>query len=198
MKKHNQGFTLIETLIAIFLLTLTIGGLLTLAADGYFSVRYAKNQIIADNLLQEGLEYVRNDRDSSVQQGVTWQDWTAKYAVCMTGNNNGYGCMVDPYTTTADRHVVACDATCDPFIFYPSTGFYGYGSPSGYPAMFTQSGGATNAAPYATIYTRTMSMSATSEPNQVILKATVSWYNGRANQTESQSVLLTNWHVTTS
>lgn len=61
--KKQQGFTLIETLIAVFILTLTIGGLLTLAANGYFSVRYARNQIVANNLLQESLEYIRNSRD---------------------------------------------------------------------------------------------------------------------------------------
>jgi len=191
MKKFSSqaGFTLIETLIAIFLLMLTVGGLLTLAADGYFQVRYAKNQIIANSLLQESLEYIRNDRDTSFQQGVTWSDWVAKYSGdhgCFDAN----GCTVDPYTTIATDHVIACASdSCPAFTFYPTFGFYGYANTT-YPSLYNQSAGS----PYLTTYVRTITMQQASDPNQLTVTATMKWLNGNTSTSSSQSILLTNWH----
>ncbi len=190
--KQQGGFTLIETMIAVFILTLTVGGLLTIAANGYFSVRYSRNQIVANNLIQESLEYVRNNRDSAFQQGISWQTWTAVFA------NNGFtthGCIIDPYTTSAPIRACAAKA-CEAITFYPSTGLYGYQS-SSYPTV-AQSG----AAPYLTTYVRTISMeqgspnnSINKDPNQLVVTVTISWYNGNTQKTVTQSILLTNWSI---
>lgn len=177
------GFTLIETLVAIFLLTLTIGGLLTLAANGYFSVRYARNQIVANNLLQESLEYIRNDRDTTAQQNEPWALWIAGFN--SQGCFSSSGCIVDPNST--NTHIRACSNGCEAIVFYPGYGFYGYQS-SAYPLVVT------TAAPSATTYVRTITMQQMSDPNQLIITSTVSWMNGLAHRVTTQSILITNWH----
>jgi prepilin-type N-terminal cleavage/methylation domain-containing protein len=183
---RQKGFTLIETLIAIFLLTLTVGGLLELAAGGYYSVRYARNQLVADTMLQESLEYMHNSRDTNLQQGGTWQAWTQGFTAC----NSSTGCIVDPYTT--GPKVTACrDLTstgeCPAISFYPNAGFYGYVG-ANYPAMNGQSFDT----PTATSYVRTITMQPYGA-DQLQVTSTVQWMNGSVRKSASQSILLTNW-----
>ncbi|HTH93308.1 MAG TPA: hypothetical protein VL576_02410 [Candidatus Paceibacterota bacterium] len=182
----SGGFTLIETLIAIFILTLTVGGLLTLAAGGYFSVRYARNQIVADNLIQESLEYIRNTRDGAAQAGSGfWQTWQNQYTSCQTSS----GCIIDPYTTTANAHVQACPSSgCPAITFWPSVGFYGYKTHSY--ANIGQGG----SSPYDTSYIRTVTMKAGSNPDEVVVTASMTWFNGSSQKSASQSILLANWN----
>ncbi|OGC82753.1 MAG: hypothetical protein A2788_02530 [Candidatus Abawacabacteria bacterium RIFCSPHIGHO2_01_FULL_46_8] len=62
---HQRGVSLIETLVALFILALGITAALSLL--GYVSGITAgtKNRIIATNLAREGIEAVRNIRDSN-------------------------------------------------------------------------------------------------------------------------------------
>jgi Tfp pilus assembly protein PilV len=181
MKKN--GFTLIETLVAIFLLTLTIGGLLTLAANGYFSVRYARNQIVANNLLQESLEYIRNDRDTAAQRNESWALWMMGFS--NQGCSSSSGCIVDP--NSSNTHIRPCNNSCEAVVFYPGYGFYGYQS-SSY-SLVVASG-----APSATTYVRTVTVQESNDPNQLIVTSTVNWMNGMTKKTTTQSILITNWH----
>lgn len=66
MRHHTKqrGFTLLETLIAISVLITAIIGPMTIAARGLQSAYFAKEQLIAINLAQEGLEVVRKERDN--------------------------------------------------------------------------------------------------------------------------------------
>jgi prepilin-type N-terminal cleavage/methylation domain-containing protein len=82
---HNQkGFTLVETLVAIFILLLTITTMISLSAGSFLNVRYAKNQITANMLAQEMVEYVRYTRDSAVQKNAEggFDTWMASIAPC--------------------------------------------------------------------------------------------------------------------
>jgi prepilin-type N-terminal cleavage/methylation domain-containing protein len=190
----QRGFTLIETLIAIFLLTLTVGALLQLAAGGFYSVRYSRNQLVATALLQESLEYMHNSRDDANQAGVDWQSWLSSFSVNENGTPLGgttqgcfgsNGCTVDPYAVAA--RVRACTGICPSVTFFTSPGLYGY-STSTYPPFNGQtvSGGT------ATSYVRTISMRLDS-PDQVTVTATITWLNGSATKTASQSILLARW-----
>lgn len=58
------GFTLIETLVAITILLIALAGPLTIAAKGLSTAYYARDQITAFYLAQEGIEYLRNIRDA--------------------------------------------------------------------------------------------------------------------------------------
>lgn len=65
-QQKNKAFTLIETLVAISIFTMSILGLMSVLSSGIASTNYAKQKIIASYLAQEGIEYVRNMRDNLV------------------------------------------------------------------------------------------------------------------------------------
>ena len=64
-QQKNKAFTLIETLVAISIFTMSILGLLSVLASGISNTNYAKQKVAATYLAQEGIEYVRNLRDSA-------------------------------------------------------------------------------------------------------------------------------------
>lgn len=180
----QKGFTLIETLVAIFILTMTIGALLTLTTGGFYSVRYARNQIVANSLMQESLEYIRNDRDSAMLAGTTWDTWR--------GNMNSAGCFsntcyVDPYTTGVNIQSCSSVDHCPSVTYYSDRYFYGYDGNS-YPFAIGQK--------YTTSFVRSVAMSyanSGADQNQVVVTVKVKWLNGTNPKEVSQSTLLTNW-----
>lgn len=66
LKKISGGFTLVETLVAISIFTMSILGLLIVLTNGISDTGYAKKKLAASYLAQEGIEYVRNQRDNAV------------------------------------------------------------------------------------------------------------------------------------
>lgn len=65
------GFTLVETLIALLIFTLSILSLMSVLGSGLSNTGYAKQKIAAGYLAQEGIECVRNMRDNSVLYNVS-------------------------------------------------------------------------------------------------------------------------------
>jgi len=96
-KKHrnlNGGFTLVEALFAIFILTFVIVQLMTVVSSSLYSARYAKQEIIMNFLIQEALDGIRNDRDNRVflNEGYPWESFVNEY------NNkcsDGKGCQIE-------------------------------------------------------------------------------------------------------
>lgn len=68
----STGFTLIETLIAISLLMIAIVAPMSLAEQSLMSAYYARDQITASYLAQEGIEAVRAVRDGNILQEALW------------------------------------------------------------------------------------------------------------------------------
>jgi prepilin-type N-terminal cleavage/methylation domain-containing protein len=189
--RPQSGFTLIETLIAILILSLTIGALLTLTAGGFFSIRYAKNDIVASNLLQESLEYIRNTRDTAAQQGSTWDDWYATYQ--SGGCTNNDGCIVNPYAVSDTERVTPCSNDCPSITYFPVSGFYGYEASGG--NHFDPFN--VDAQPYDTSFVRTITFretTDTSEP-QLIITARMEWLNGTNTKSATQSIILSKWNI---
>lgn len=63
---NKKGFTLIEALVAIFILSVSITSLLTVVTQSVFNSIYIKNKAVAISLAQEGVELVRNIQDSAL------------------------------------------------------------------------------------------------------------------------------------
>lgn len=65
MRKFCRGFTLVETLVAIFILSMSITSAMTVASSGLRATFYAKDRIAAYFLAQEAIEIVKNKRDEN-------------------------------------------------------------------------------------------------------------------------------------
>ncbi|MDB5187703.1 MAG: hypothetical protein JWO50_223 [Candidatus Kaiserbacteria bacterium] len=62
----SSAFTLIETLVAVSILTISIVAPMVLASQSLQSAYYARDQVVAENLAQEAIEAVRSVRDGQV------------------------------------------------------------------------------------------------------------------------------------
>ena len=70
--EFGGGFTLIETIIALAVITSAVVGPFGLATRGILNSSFAKNKIIAANLSQEGIELVRKIRENNILAGRAW------------------------------------------------------------------------------------------------------------------------------
>lgn len=71
-KKNLGGFTLVETMIAIAILLIAVVTPISLIGNALHNLYYARDQVVAVNLAQEGIEGVRQKRDSNLLAGVAW------------------------------------------------------------------------------------------------------------------------------
>src|SRR3989344_2873446 len=90
----NNGFTIVESLVALAALELAVTGAASAIQIGISSYIFSKDQIIAFYLAQEGFEQVRNIRD---ENGLKSQNWLTGISAnssdpCYFGN----ACIVDP------------------------------------------------------------------------------------------------------
>jgi prepilin-type N-terminal cleavage/methylation domain-containing protein len=72
----NRGFTLIEMMIAIFVMVVGMMGVLSLLQRVIFSGSLSSSRLVAAYLAQEGLEIVRNVRDTNwLEARSAANDW---------------------------------------------------------------------------------------------------------------------------
>ncbi len=88
MTNQHQGFTLVETLVAITILLIGVLGPLNIAARGIADGLYARNQISANYLAQEAIELIINKRNANISgdnlgwlDGITSAPYIGDYAV---------------------------------------------------------------------------------------------------------------------
>lgn len=138
----SRGFTLVESLIAISIFTTTVLGLLGLIAQGVSDSNQAKKQVAASYLAQEGIEYMRNMRDTyvvydSISSQHGWDAYNTKvagglYPAGTTACGSSNGCYFDRTQPMNGSNIVSCNSTsCPELLFDSSTGKYGYASGTG-------------------------------------------------------------------
>jgi prepilin-type N-terminal cleavage/methylation domain-containing protein len=131
----QQGFSLIETLIAVSVLMMAIAGPLSIASRGLASARFARDQIIAFHLAREATELIRNKRDENVFSGDDWLDGmtSSPDPNCLAPN----ACTVDP---TSGQFATCPYGICDPLSVDTINGVYDYDSGSNWEeSSFTRS-----------------------------------------------------------
>lgn len=69
---HNNGYLLIEVMVAISLLTIGLFGIMSLSSNAIGLNRIVSDQFIANYLAMEGIEVVKNIIDSDAINGKTW------------------------------------------------------------------------------------------------------------------------------
>ena len=165
VRSTSAGFTLIETLVAITILTLAVVGPLFAAHRAVIAAQISRSQLVASYLAQEGVEYVRSMRDSiylAASPGadastVAWTTFlTSNNPLSVTqcrasqGNPNVW-CAFDP---TLSSGLQPCSGgSCTP-LYLSSSGVYVQSS-TGAPTPYTRSiqvldipGTADGASPY--------------------------------------------------
>lgn len=94
----KQGFTLIETMIAITVMLVAVVAPMSLAQDGITAARLAQDQIVAFYLAQEGVEVVRNMRDyNKLNPAIAPNQLDGVMADCIVDPLNPVelGCYID-------------------------------------------------------------------------------------------------------
>ena len=100
-----------EAIVAIFVITAGIVGVLALVTQTISSATFSKDKLTAAYLAQEGIEIVRNIRDTNWLQGLSW--------------NNGLGVSV----YEADYKASSLSFfSGNPLNLETLTGYYGYGA----------------------------------------------------------------------
>ena len=149
----QQGFSLVETLVAITVLLVAIVGPMTIAARGLQSAFYAREQVIAFSLAQEGLELIRALRDENALGGRAWH---SGFSVC----DNPHGCGLDARGSSARN----CQSRSNCALNYDA------GALSGARGFYTYAAGD------ATPFTRVIRVGRNGDEAEVIVE--VSWQSG--------------------
>ncbi len=124
MKSFNaRGFTLIESLVAITILVIGVLGPLTIAVRGISDGLYARNNLVAAFLAQEGVEVIRNLRDTALIAALAQGLGEADVFAGMTGNF-GIDASVPALTSGCPGSVTARNVSPCVLGFSPGAGRY--------------------------------------------------------------------------
>ena len=169
----NNGFTIVESLVAIAVLVLAVTGAASAIQIGISSYIFSKDQIIAFYLAQEGFEQVRNIRD---ENGLKSQNWLTGISAnssdpCYFGN----ACIVDPVNSNIPTRCSAGPGNCPVLRQDASTGFFGY-EPSW----------------SATIFRREIVLTEINA-DEISILVTVDWSKGIVNRQFRAKESLLNW-----
>lgn len=181
MKKlsHKKGFTLVETLVAVTIFTVSLTALVAVTSRGVFDTNFSKNKITASYLAQEGIELVRNVRDSrSIQEQTFLQ--------VIDGLCSGSDCQIeieplDPYNgiyACGDAGEIDPDSGCSFLLYDTDSGFYTY----------TVSPGVETS-----LFSRRISIEPVAEGLGMIVRSQVFWRQGESLRDAVYTEVLYDW-----
>ena len=110
IKKQNKGFTLIETLVAVMIFTSSVLALIAILSTSLSTIVHTKQKLVGTYLAQEGIEYIRNMRDSYViyeKDDTGWASFKDKISLCITPNYCGIDNLEPP---RKEKFTFACDS----------------------------------------------------------------------------------------
>ena len=162
----KKGFTLIETMVAITILITAVVGPMQIASKALFSSFYARDQITAYYLAQEGIEYVRHVRDSYYLTSTVPSDWPStannNFSDCISDQITSFGCRVDVYNQQIKKYTSLSDISSNPLNYNTVSGMYSYQSTSNdKPSKYTR--------------VLTISPNPSTNPDSLLVTSTISW-----------------------
>lgn len=135
MISNMRGFTLVETLVAVLLLSIAIAGPLTIASKGLTATLVAKDQFTGFFLAQDAVEYVRFLRDSaclaaaSGPSGCPSNVWLSGLGACVSTDGSAK-CYFDSLGSQPDVPT-ACSGTCPTLRYDPTNRYFNYNAAVG-------------------------------------------------------------------
>lgn len=180
--KKNAGFTLVETLVAISIFSVSLLGLMSILATSISNTSEVKEKNIATYLAQEGIEYMRNMRDTYMlyDAGGAATGWTN-----FNNKLTGAFCTISGCYFSADAFsgpmnnlpMSSCaSGSCPQMKYDASTGKYGYTYSTSSP------------------FTRKITVTLMGSPTyEVKVFSTVFWTQGSGTYNMTLSENLFNW-----
>lgn len=179
VNKLNKGFTLVETLVALSIFSMSVIAMMSILGSGISDTGYAKKKIIASYLAQEGIEYIRNMRDNyvlySTVSGLDWNNFKSELVSCNEDVNEGDN---KECGFTTNSPIVISKCTADPSIckIYLNNGNYN-----------------TNSNGEDTGFTRKIWMDVIEADKELKISSSVTWTQGSGKQSITFSENLFNW-----
>ena len=102
-KLKTKGFTILEVILAIFILTVAVFASFSLIQQTVVGVSLNQSKLIAYYLAQEGVENIRNIRDTNRLQGENWDkdiDSELKVVTFLDGTQSNF-----------EREIIVTDET---------------------------------------------------------------------------------------
>src|SRR3989344_2300086 len=150
----TAGFTLIETMVAVTILTVAVVAPMSLTMRSLSSAYYARDQIAAFHLAQAAIEAVRSVRDGNILRNALGNPIDLLNGISSV---NG-----DPFTIdTRDNSMMLFSGVCPPLKTDGS--LYGYGAGSGWAT---------------TRFTRSVRAQFVTGVDEVRVSVTISWRSG--------------------
>jgi type II secretory pathway pseudopilin PulG len=177
VNKINKAFTLVETLVAVSIFSISLLGLMSILASSISNTTYAKEKNTANYLAQEGIEYLRNMRDTYVLYNpVSAQNGWDSFRTGMTPCGNGVGTECGFNVNILPHSVFYCSGDGIQCKLYVNNGNYNDSSLSGIYSGFTRK-----------VWISTISL------NEVRIFSKVEWKQGSGTYSTTFSEDLFNW-----
>jgi type II secretory pathway pseudopilin PulG len=144
--KYNIGMTLVETLVAISIFTIALVGMLNITGGTISDTNYAKDKIVANYLASEGIEYIRNLRDTyNLYEANGWDGFLNHLKTCKVENKTG--CYLNPVSIDFNNQTQPMKAllvnecpsgNCPNLLFDPELSIYKYNYATGNTTSFNR------------------------------------------------------------
>jgi type II secretory pathway pseudopilin PulG len=122
----KKGFTIVEALVAIFILVISVTALMGVVSQSIFTSGYIKNKAVAISLAQEGIELVRNIQDSIL---LSSDYGNSPFQVVLGDINGLYPCIFLEGVCTIDAvslEIDSCPNGVCPPLRVSDTGYFNY------------------------------------------------------------------------
>lgn len=178
-EKINRGFSLVEAIVAIAIMSLAIVAPITAAQRSLVSARYSRDEMTAYFLAEEALDYIHYIRDTNAvpDSNGKFSDWLSGLGNCDATKDATQSCGIDP-TAGGGNNIIKCQPSdkCD-LRFNSGTGIYGYQNSS-----------------VQTAFNRSVQILPASNSNERKVTATVKWKNAYSlSKTVVLTDYITNW-----
>lgn len=184
---NTTGFTLIETMVAVFMFSVVLVSFLALVSNTIFYAKYSGDGIVANYLMQEVVDSIKNERSNNLLKSNpdSWSEFVSKFDKCKGPD----GCRMD--ANLGSKSIEECSPnsnfSCLPLIYHKNSyngSFYNYESYNNETDEYIDGSN----------FVRKIVVSSNPEnPDELDVTVTVYWKSGSTDNKAYLSVSILNW-----